>query len=208
MRLGCFTKNRLIQVNLSGENAKLVKHSEKELAYKEPKGFQADFSGNKAIEDMTHSNEGNVVLGFTSSNFLMLDSDDQIEYYVLEFANEYGKFHKLGSHIVLRTSKSTKTDLFGNRLGNYAIIFGKPIMWSEVQWHIKEVLRLGAINRAFAKLRDFGTITIRVNFKNKKIPPPEVIRFCNNGEMTGIVAYIKHKNTCEGLGESWLQKSN
>ncbi len=195
-----------VQLNLLGDKAKLKKRKEQEFFCSEPKGYQADFTGNKAIEDTTP--EGNVVLGFTSSNFLMLDVDDLIEYYVLDFAKEYAEFYKLGSLMVLRTSESTKTDLFGNRLGNYCIIFGKPLTWKEIQWHINETKKLGIINRSFAKLRDFGTITIRVNSKNEKIPPPEIIRFYNNGDMTGIVAYIKHKNTCEGLGESWLQESN
>jgi hypothetical protein len=134
----------------------------------------------------------------------MLDVDDQNEQYVQGFVKRYSKFYNLGSVLVLRSSKNDKIDFFGNRLGNYLVIFGKALDWKEIQWHASELERLGFINRAFAKLRKFDSITIRVNSKNKKIPPPEVIKFCNYGDMAGIIRYIRHKNICEGQGEFWI----
>ncbi len=164
------------------------------------KVYQADLFGKEAVEPIKPSKEGNVVLGYTSSNFLMLDVDDQPEWLVTRFAKQYAKFHNLGSVLVLRTSESCKTDLFGNRLGNYCIIFGKPLDWKEIQWHINETKRLGIINRSFAKLREFGSITIRVNAKNNEIPPPEIIKFYYNGDMNGIVRFISHRNLVRDLG--------
>ena len=45
-----------------------------------------------------------------------------------------------------------------------------------------------------------GCIAIRVNIKNKKTPPPKIIKFYANGEMTGIRDYVSyHQNNDLGL---------
>lgn len=117
--------------------------------------------------------EGNVVLGYTSDTLLMLDCDLKREDEVKEFAREYAEFHDLGSALVMITSDTGQLDLLGTPVKNYCIIFGKVLDWEEIRWHINECLRLGMINRAFAVLRDFGSITIRVNPKNRRIPYPK-----------------------------------
>lgn len=144
--------------------------------------------------------EGNVVLGYTSSSILMLDCDLKREDEVIEFAKEYAKFHKLGSVAVFKTSDTPQVDLFGNRLGNYCIIFGKPISWDEIQWHVQEAYRLGIVNKSFTALRQFGSITIRVNSKNDKIPPPKPIFYFRNGDNRGVMAFTKHWVMCRKLG--------
>lgn len=56
------------------------------------------------------------------------------------------------------------------------------------------------IERAFTKLREFGYITIRVNAKNDKIPPPRIIKFFANGDMRGIRDYVSFLNRYKDLG--------
>lgn len=146
------------------------------------------------------SDDGNVVLGYTSSSVLMLDCDLKREEEVKAFAEECAKFYGLGSALVMRTSKSTQVDLYGRSLGNYCIIFGKILDWQEIRWHVQEAYRLGMVNRAFTALREFGYITIRVNAKNNKIPYPESLYFFQNGDDTGIVKFLEHWNICKDLG--------
>lgn len=181
-----------------------------QLIYREPKDvsysldginwYHTDLYGNKALEINAPSKDGNVVLGFTSNTLLMLDIDYQAEETVLEFAEKYAKFHRLGSWVVLKTSEDYLTDFFGNRLGKYCIIFGRPICWEEIRWHIKEARRLGMIERAFTKLREFGYITIRVNSKNDRTPPPKIVKFFANGDMRGIRDYVQFLNRYRSLG--------
>lgn len=102
--------------------------------------------------------------------------------------------------MILKTSDDYLTDFFGNKLGKYCIIFGNPLRWREIQWHITETRRLGIIERAFTKLRQFGCITIRVNVKNKKTPPPKIIKFYANGDMRGIRDYVQFSNRFRTLG--------
>jgi len=146
------------------------------------------------------NDSGNIVLAFTSDSFLMLDCDLKREDAVKEFARQYSEFHKLGSVVVLKTSDTPQTDLFGKRLGNYCIIFGKDLAWDEIQWHIQEAYRLGMVNKGFTALRQFGSITIRVNSKNDKIPPPKPIYYFRNGDRTGVMAFTRHWVMCRKLG--------
>ncbi len=130
--------------------------------------------------------EGNVVLGYTSDSQLMLDCDLKREVEVKKFAREYTKFHDLGSSAAFKTSDTTQVDLLGNRLIDACIVFGRvPLAFDEIEWHVKEAFRLGMVNKGFAALRKFGFITIRVNSKNSKIPPPKPLFYFNNGEDTG-----------------------
>lgn len=156
--------------------------------------------GDVAVEVSEPSKDGNVVLGFTSDTYLMLDVDFQWKCFVIVFAIRYAKFHNLGSVLILQSSDDYLTDLFGYRLGKFLIIFGKPLSWEEIQWHITNVRRLGVIERAFAKLREFGSITIRSNAKNVKIPPPKIIKFYANGDMRGIHDYVQWLNRYKNLG--------
>lgn len=144
--------------------------------------------------------EGNVVLAYTSDSQLMLDCDIKIQDKVIQFSREYGKFHDLGSSAVFKTSDSSQVDLFGNRLGNYCIIFGKVLSWDEVKWHVHEAYRLGMVNKGFTALRKFGSITIRVNSKNNKIPPPRPISYFSNGDDTGVLEFIDHWVMCRKMG--------
>jgi hypothetical protein len=144
--------------------------------------------------------EGNVVLAYTSDSLLMLDCDLKREGKVIGFSREYAKFHDLGSSVVCKTSDSSQVDLFGNRLGNYCIIFGKVLPWEEVKWHVQETYRLGMVNKGFIIIRKFGSITIRVNSKNNKIPPPRPICYFSNGDDTGIMKFIDHWVMCRKMG--------
>ena len=75
-------------------------------------------------------------------------------------------------------------------------------------WHLTECRRLGMIERSFLKLRKFGFITIRVNAKNDKTPPPKVVALYNLGDMTGIVEFEEFRKYCENLGKQNANKSS
>lgn len=143
---------------------------------------------------------GNVVLAYTTDSHLMLDCDLKREDEVVTFSEEYSKFHDLGSSGVWKTSDSPQIDLYGNRLGNYCIIFGKVLSWDEIKWHVQEVYRLGMVNKGFTALRKFGSITIRVNAKNDKIPPPMPIYYFRNGDRRGVMAFTRHWVMCRKEG--------
>ncbi len=160
--------------------------------------YQSTLDGKKAI--IPCYNEGNVVLGFCSNNILMLDLDLHTETVAKTFVRSYSKFHSLGSVLLLLTSASTQIDLSGNKLNKYSAVFGKPLSWEEICWHVKEARRLGMVERSFLALRKFGYITIRVNAKNNKTPPPKVVKFYKLGDMTGIIEFITFRNWCKNIG--------
>lgn len=146
---------------------------------------------------------GNVVLAYTSSSHLMLDCDLKREDEVVAFSREYAKKQDLGSSLVCKTSDTSQVDLHGNRLGNYCIIFGTITSWDEIRWHVQEVYRLGMVKKDFLALRDFGFVTIRVNAKNDKIPPPKIVSYFSNGDKKGrigIWGFLKHWAMCRKLG--------
>ena len=144
---------------------------------------------------------GNVVLAYTSDSQLMLDCDLKKEDEVEGFAKRYTKFHDLGSSAVFKTSDTSQVNLFGKPLGNYCIIFGKVLSWDEMKWHVQEAHRQGMVNKGFTALRQFGFITIRVNAKNNKIPPPKPVYYFRNGDNRGIAAFIKHWEMCRSMGK-------
>lgn len=157
----------------------------------------------KKAYDRYRNREGNVVLAYTSSSILMLDCDLKTEEEVREFARDYALEQDLGSVAVWKTSDTAQVDLFGYRLGNYCIIFGKIISWDEVKWHVQEAFRNKMVNKGFVIIRKFGSITIRVNSKNDKIPPPMPISYFRNGgkkARRGVMAFTRHWVMCRKLG--------
>jgi hypothetical protein len=144
---------------------------------------------------------GNVVLGFCTNKFLMLDLDLHTEKVAKTFAKSYSQFHGLGSVLLLQTSKSTQIDFFGNKLNKYSAIFGKPLSWDEITWHVNETRRLGMIERSFLYIRKFGSITIRVNAKNDKTPPPKTVILYKLGDMSGILQFNEFRKACKNLGK-------
>jgi hypothetical protein len=162
--------------------------------------FNADLYGKRAIEPSSKPSDGNVVIGFSTSSNLILDIDYQAEDIVLEFAKEYSKFHDLGSSLVLKTSDKYRTDLFGNKLGKYCVVFGKYLEWKKIRWHVKEARRLGMIERTVVIMTRFGDITERANAKNKDTPAPRIIKFFPNGDMRGIRDYVSYLNRNKELG--------
>lgn len=122
----------------------------------------------------------------------MLDIDYQDEELVKDFAQRYAKFHKLGSTLILKSSPwNGQIDLYGNKLGKYSIVFGKPIDEEEMKWHVTEARRLGTVERSFTAIRKFGSVTIRTNAKNKKIPHPQILAYYRSGDWTGVKHYLK-----------------
>jgi len=146
--------------------------------------------------------DGNVVIGFTTDTHLMLDCDLKREAVVVEFAREYGAFQDLGSSLVMKTSEDGQVDLFGERLCNYCIVFGKPLSWDEIKWHVQEAYKLGIVNKSFTALRQFGSITIRVNAKNDSIPFPKLVTYFDNGDDIGIMSFLRFWVNCRKLGKN------
>jgi len=144
--------------------------------------------------------KGNVVLGYTSESVLMLDCDLKREDEVKEFARDYSLFHDLGSALAMLTSDSGQLDLYGKPVKNFCIIFGKILHWEEIRWHIQECYRLGMINKAFTALRKFGSITVRVNAKNNRMPAPEIFYYFPNGDDGGVRGFLNHWEMCKELG--------
>lgn len=144
--------------------------------------------------------EGNVVLGFMSDVFLMLDCDSKRIAEVKKFAKRYAKKYDLGSSAVFKTSDTHQIDLFGHRLTNCCIIFGMKLSWDEIRWHVQETYRLGMVNRGFLALRNYGSITIRVNAKNKKTPHPRLVYYFPNKDDTGVFEFIDFWVMCRKEG--------
>jgi hypothetical protein len=145
-----------------------------------------------------------VVLAYTTSSHLMLDYDLKTETEAVGFTRKYAKFHKLGSALTILTSEVKQMDLNldkDNLLNRYSAIFGKPIHWSEIQWHVKEAYELGMVEKGFLALRQFGSITIRTSAKNPEIPAPKIVDYFPNGDRRGVMGFLRHWVMCRNLGE-------
>jgi hypothetical protein len=148
------------------------------------------------------NDNGNLVIGFSTDNLLMLDCDLKTKNEVIEFAKKYSKFHDLGSALVIKTSDSNKIDQFGNRLENFAVVFGKRISREEKIWHINECYILKIINKEFAETRDFPSTSMRANAKNSRKSHPEILYFFENGDDFGVRKYLEFWNICKDLGSA------
>jgi hypothetical protein len=56
------------------------------------------------------------------------------------------------------------------------------------------------VKKDFLALREFGSITIRVNSKNNKIPPPKPIYYFQNGDNRGVMDFTRYWVMCRKLG--------
>jgi hypothetical protein len=150
---------------------------------------------------MRDSIEGNVVIGITSDAYLMLDCDQKREQEVIKFSEEYTLFHDLGSSLVMKSSEDGQVDLTDEKLGHYFIVFGATLNWDAVYWHVQEAYRLGMVNKAFAMVcKNSQRITLRLNAKNDKIPPPTIVSYFEHGEFTGVHSFLKDWINLKKLG--------
>jgi len=199
-----FPKKEYTVPRLHGLRAETWKDGKKRSVARNAKGkFVSKWTTERSKGITRRDRQGNVVLAYTSSCILMLDCDLKTEEEVIEFARDYALEHDLGSVAVWKTSDSNQVDLYGNRLGNYCIIFGKIISWDEVKWHVQEAFRYKMVNKGFVIIRKFGSITIRINAKNDKIPPPMPISYFSNGgrkARKGVIAFTRHWVMCRSLG--------
>ena len=154
------------------------------------------------LDEETGEDAGNVVWAVALTNFVMLDVDDRSFNFVSDFADQYDKYHKLGSYQIEMSSKGVgQTDFEGNVQNNYFIIFGKYIhSFETVRWHVDEAKRLNVVSHDFSYLRKFGSITLRTGAKNKETHAPVTVKLVRNGSMEGIRHYLMHKKVTEGLG--------
>jgi len=144
--------------------------------------------------------KGNVVIGFTSQGYLMLDCDEKRENEVVKFSEEYAVFHNLGSSLVMKSSEDGQVDLSGDKLGHFFIIFGRALNNDAILWHLREACRLGFTNKRFVEANKYGNITLRLNAKNDKILHPTVLHYFDNGEKAGVVTYLKDWVNLKKLG--------
>jgi hypothetical protein len=86
-------------------------------------------------------------------------------------------------------------------VGNYCIIFGKVLPWDEIKWHVQEAYRLGMVDKKFREIRKFGSITIRVNPRTTRYPPPKPLYYFRKGDSRGITAFIRHWKMCRNMGK-------
>jgi len=138
------------------------------------------------------STEGYPIVGFTTDRFLMLDPDLAKPSSLVRYCKSYTKFYRLGCVLITKTSEPWQIDLFGKRLGNFTAIFGKPIEWQEILWHVEQAYKARVVSKQFllARIRD-GTTTERVNRKNLKKSYPTAYRFIRNGDNAGCKEYVE-----------------
>jgi len=157
----------------------------------------------KARDRYREKGEGNVVVSYMSDCILMLDCDLKRQDDIIEFAREYCKTHNLLDALVMRTSECMQVDLFGEPLGNFCVVFGRILQWSEIRWHVLEAFRLGMVDKGFVVIRKFQSITIRVSAKNNKVPYPKFVAYFDDGDSRiglGIKKFLKYWAMCRGLG--------
>jgi len=134
---------------------------------------------------------GNVIVGFTANDVLMLDADLITEERAVEWAKEYTKTYSLGSVLINKTSDSFQLDLYGVKLYNFSIVFGQLLPWQEVILHVENAYKDGIVNTEFRKMRYLGHITERVNRKNRRISYPKVFKYIPNGNHEGCFDYLR-----------------
>jgi len=139
------------------------------------------------------TNEGTVVLGFTTADYLLIDADLKRPAEVLMWAKKYAKRHHLGSVLIMKTSDSPQLDLYGRRLYNFAVIFGERLPWQEIMRHIRNALKDRIVDKKFVKMRFQGFITERVNRKNEQIGIPKLFKYIPKGKGSneGCFEYLK-----------------
>lgn len=155
----------------------------------------------------TRSIDGTVVVGFTTSDYLMLDADLKKPDEVVEWAKKYAKKYRLGSVLIMKTSDSFQLDLYGNRLYNFSIIFGEHLPWQEIMLHINNALKDKIVDKKFVKMRFQGFITERVSRKNKQIDYPKYFKYIPNGDNEGVFEYLRWRAWYKNVGESLLRDS-
>jgi hypothetical protein len=120
---------------------------------------------------------------------------------ITRWARTYTKFYNLGSVLIFRSSKTEETDANGYPLNNYFIIFGRPLSWKEIRWHIREAYCFGIVNKQFYEMRRLGNTTLRVSAKNSKKPQPRFVHYISNGDLTGCVEYVHLWRICRKINE-------
>lgn len=146
---------------------------------------------------------GNIPIGFTRDDLLLLDIDLQTAERVVKWAREYGKKWHLGSVLIMKSSDPAQLDLQGNKLYNFYIIFGQPMPWTEVMFHLKNAYEDGIINKSFFAIRYYGYITLRVTKKNKRKSHPKVLGkkgYFPNGNNEGCMEFLRYWQENKLLG--------
>lgn len=141
-----------------------------------------------------------VVVGFTTSDYLMLDADLKKPEEVVKWAKKYAREYHLGSVLIMKTSDSSQLDLYGNKLSNFSIIFGEPLPWQEIMLHINNAYKDGMVDKKFVKMRFQGFITERVNRKNKRIDYPKYFKYIPNGNNEGCFEYLRWRAWFKNVG--------
>ena len=134
-----------------------------------------------------------IVIGFTTSDYLMLDADNMTKRRVTEWTRKYRKKYHLGSALVMMTSNEGQLDLFGKRVYNFTVIFGERLPWQENMNHIRNAYKDGMVNKVFLRMRFQGFTTERVNRKCKRKGAPTFFRYFPDPKKRneGCMEYMK-----------------
>jgi len=137
-----------------------------------------------------------VVLGYTTSDYLMLDIDNKRPEELVRWAKKYARKSHLGAVLIMQTSDIGQRDLQGKRLYSFAVIFGFREPWQEIMVHIYNALKAKMVDKKFVKMRFQGFITERVNKKNNQVLRPKIFRYITpkkrrKGDNEGCFEYLR-----------------
>jgi hypothetical protein len=156
-----------------------------------------------------------VVVGFTTSDYLMLDADKKPAKEVVKWTTRYARKYHLGNVLMMKTSDSYQLDLFGNILYNFAIVFGRRLPWQEIMIHMNNALKANIVDKKFVKMRFQGFITERISKKSNRINYPQIFKYIRNGrrkrDREGCFEYLRwwvYYRKVAGADEEAAEKEN
>ena len=134
-----------------------------------------------------------IPIAFTTSDYCMLDADNQTKRRVTEWTRKYRKKYHLGSALITMSSDEGQLNLLGERLYNFTIIFGERVPWQENSIHMENALKDGITNKTFIKMRFQGFVSERVNRKCRRKAAPRFFRYFPDPKKRneGCMEYMK-----------------
>jgi hypothetical protein len=145
---------------------------------------------------------GIVIIGYTTDCYLMIDADNKRSEEVVDWAKKLTKESKLGSVIIMKTSDCGQNDLDGNKLQNYAIIFGEQLPFQEIKQYVEKAYKDGIVDKKFWKMRFQGITTERVDRKSVSISHPKIFKYIPNGTNEGCFDYLRWWTWFRNINES------
>jgi hypothetical protein len=123
------------------------------------------------------------VIGFTTSDYLMLDADNVKARILIQWVKKRTREYRLGNVLIMRTSISKQLTIDQKRVPNsYCAVFGKRLHWQEIVFHIHAAYEDGIVKKDFVQMRYQGTVTERVNAKSDKASYPKFFSYIRVSE--------------------------